>query len=393
MRRLEREEGNVVVAVMIVTLMLALGMAAFATVGTQTRESRVERVRESAFNLTEGALNAQAFIIGRLGPGSIARQYPVSCPAVPASALCPDPASIGTSFDGTQQADYGGGQTTWATSVRDNGSGDFYDAAVVDSQPTLDANGDNQVWVRSTATVHGETRTVVALVKVEARQIEFPRHAISAGHFSTSNNGNKVIVDSTGSLGLAVRCSTPAPSASCLDYPPDKGQVTPPSNVFLGYASATAISADDLQGLEELADANGTHYTGCPSNPNGTVVVIDAGDCAYNNSAPAAAGASRCCNTATAPGILIIKNGTVAINGNIEFHGIVYGVNQQATTGNVVSIGGTAIIRGGVTVDGAGGVATGASGGNLVFAPRAFDQARSFGTASIVQNTWRELRP
>ena len=42
-------------------------------------------------------------------------------------------------------------------------------------------------------------------------------------------------------------------------------------------------------------------------------------------------------------------------------------------------------------VDGNGGVLAGSSGTNIVFDPRAFDGARSFGTAGIVQNTWREI--
>src|SRR5690606_36029054 len=121
------EDGSVVVAVVALTLMLVIGFGTYSVVGTQTRLSGEERVRESAFNLAEGALNAQTFVIGRLGPGSLARGYPERCPDSADSPLCPDPARLAESFDPALQTDYANGQTSWSTWVRDNGSGPFYD--------------------------------------------------------------------------------------------------------------------------------------------------------------------------------------------------------------------------------------------------------------------------
>ena len=380
--RLRDERGSVVVAVVALSLMLVLGFATYAAVGTQTRLSANERVRESAFNLAEGALNAQTFVIGRLGPGSLSRVYPEACPSQTEPLLCPDPARIADSYTPAVQADYGN-TTTWATTVRDNGSGAFYDANV-DSQPRWDANKDNQMWVRATGTVQGKSRTLVALVAVEVRPVEFPRYALTAGSFVTSNSGNKTLIDTTGSLGIAVRCSEP-PESACLDYEVNKGQVSP-NNYQLNYPNPAAISADDLAGLEELAQANGTYHTGCPVSPAGAVVVVESGNCVYDDSVPA-----PCCNTADAPGIFIVKNGTFSLNGNLVFRGIVYARNEQGSSGLVVMMGGTAVIRGGVLVDGAGGVTSGSSGLNVVFDPKPFDGARSFGTAGIVQNTWREI--
>lgn len=381
-RRLKDETGSVVVAVVVLTLMLVLGFATYAAVDTQTRLSATERVRESAFNLTEGALNAQTFVIGRLGPGSLNRVYPAECPSAAEPLLCPDPERIADSYTPAVQADYGN-TTTWTTTVRDNGSGAFYDSSV-DTQPRWDSNRDNQVWVRATGTVGGRSRTLVALVAVEARPVEFPRYALTAGSFVTTNNGNKTIIDTGGSLGIAVRCAQ-APESACLDYEVNKGQVSP-NNYQLNYPNPTAISADDLAGLEELAQASGTYYASCPANPTGGVVVVESGNCSYNNSVPGA-----CCNTADAPGIFIVKNGSFSLNGNLEFRGIVYALNQQGTSQSVVLLGGTALIRGGVMVDGPGKVSAGSSGLNVVYDPRPFDGARSFGTAGIVQNTWREI--
>ncbi|MEX2196451.1 MAG: hypothetical protein WD844_14295 [Thermoleophilaceae bacterium] len=384
-RRLAHDEdGSVVVAVVALTLMLVLGFATYSAVGTQTRLSGEERVRESAFNLGEGALNAQAFVIGRLGPGSLSRDYPDACPSATEPTLCPDPDRMEESFDAGLQADYAGGLTTWATSVRDNSSGAFYDDSV-DSQPAWDANEDNQVWVRATANVRGKTRTLVALVQVESRPVQFPRYAVTAGKFSTTNNGNKLIVNTSGSLGIAVRCAEAPESTSCMDYEVNKGQVSP-NNYQLSYPNPTAISTDDLVGLEELAQANGTYFEECPANPSGAVVVVESGDCFYNNSVPGA-----CCNTEAAPGIFIVKDGTFSLGGNLEFRGIIYALNQQESSGHVISLQGTSAILGAAMVDGNGGISAGSSGTNIVFDPAAFDGAKSFGTAGIVQNTWREI--
>ena len=389
LRRLLRDEdGSVVVAVIGLTLMLILGIATYSTVGTQTRLSAGDRVRESSFNLAEGALNAQTFIIGRLGPGNAQVEYPPQCTTSSTEPLCPTPATLQQSFSGTLQRDYADGQATWTTEVRDNGTGDFYDSSARNG-PRRDVNGDNQMWVRSEAVVRGKRRAIVALVRVEARAVTFPRYALLAGGFATTNSGNKVIINATGSLGIAVRCSTP-PKSPCLDYQPAKRQLEP-NNYELSYPQQTAISTDDLAGLEELARASGTYYSGCPANPNGLVVMVEAGNCAYDDSAPGINGAN-CCNTPSAPGVFVVKNGTLSLTGNIDFFGIVYALNHQATTASVVTIGGTASVRGGVLVDGNGKVAAGASGDDIIYDPNPFNSARSFGTAGIVQNTWREIK-
>src|SRR5947208_12453069 len=92
------------------------------------------------------------------------------------------------------------------------------------------------------------------------------------------------------------------------------------------------------------------HAHGCPANPSGRVVFIENGNCSWNDSA------GPCCNSATAPGLLIVNNGTISLNGNIAYWGVVYGANAQHTTGTVVSLGGTVTIEGAVAVDGDGGV-------------------------------------
>ena len=121
------------------------------------------------------------------------------------------------------------------------------------------------------------------------------------------------------------------------------------------------------------------------------MVYIKSGNCEFNDSAPAAPGQTKCCNTADKPGLLIVANGTLKLLGNITYHGLIYMPNQQNSPGAVVTTGGTALINGGVTIDGPGGLAAGSSGLNVQFNPRAFDQIHTIGTAGVVQNTWREI--
>ena len=96
-------------------------------------------------------------------------------------------------------------------------------------------------------------------------------------------------MNSTGSaLGIAVRCALP-PQSACINLDPSKGpQLQPPTNFHNNYPNQSALDdADGLQALEDVARANGTYYATCPANPNGKVVVVEnAGDCKYTNSAP-----------------------------------------------------------------------------------------------------------
>jgi hypothetical protein len=405
-RDMRREEGNVlVISMMVLMLMLAIGLSTLATVHTQTDVSKKERERESTFNLTEAVLNAQTFVLGRLGTGNLNKPFPVQCESTSApdpASLCPGPQEIANSYDGGSQPDFDVAGTSWTTVVRDNTGGNFYDPAIEAqcTQPEsaeclesrFDENGDRQMWVKSTAVVRGKTRSIVALIKVEDRPIIFPQYSLSAGFFFTTNNGNKEIVNASGSLGVGVRCDDPPPSTNCLGYSTAKGQLSPAgAYTFLEDSNDTAISDADLQGLEDYARASGTYYESCPADPNGAVVFIKSGDCEFNNSSPAVTGEAKCCNSEDKPGLLIIANGTLKLLGSITYHGLTYMPNQQNSSGAVVTTGGTALIEGGVTIDGPGGLAAGSSGLNIKFHSGAFEQVHTIGTAGVMQNTWREM--
>jgi Tfp pilus assembly protein PilX len=83
----------VVTAIFVMTLMVSLGLASFAFVDTETRQSGNERVNESSFNLSEGALGSQAFVMAGKWPGSASTAWDVNGCSSSGSAKpeqCPD---------------------------------------------------------------------------------------------------------------------------------------------------------------------------------------------------------------------------------------------------------------------------------------------------------------
>jgi hypothetical protein len=423
MKRLRDDERGMVIvtAVMLLLIMVSIGLAVLSQVDTQTSQSRVERERESAFNLAEAALSAQTFVLGRRGTGTATIQHPTSCSTSASSDFyCPADAQLMRSYNGSGQVDFDTA-TTWRTWVRDDADPStgapvlFWDDAYLantnwaryDKGGTF-VNGvsvpNRRVWVRAEATVRGKTRALIAYVRIEDKAVNFPQYAVLAGSVRGQNNGNKTLVNSTGSpLGVGVRCADPPPSADCIDLSPTKGPQLVPANHFeLNIPGNNAnvppdnpaIDSDALQSLEDVAKASGTYYgSGCPANPNGDVVVIEnATNCLWNNSAPAAAGRSKCCNSPTNPGLLVIKKGAVNFGGNIEFYGIIYNANLDNSTGTkLIETSGTSAIWGAAIVDGRGGVWAGSSGNNIMYDPTAFANINAVGTAGVVQNTWREI--
>lgn len=380
-----------VIAMLLMTLMMGVGLAAYAFVDQQTNASASEREREVSFNLTEQLLAAQVYLLSRdwpgtggviSGPNPTIQPYPTNCTTGVVSSRCPNAATITSRFAGPDVA----AGITWSTKVRDNQSPNvnYYDDAVTQGQPPYDANGDDKLWVRAQAIVRGKRRTLIGLVKIDRVAEDFPKSAIIAGKFGTNNNGKKVIVTTNGH-SVRVRCNVPAKS-SCLDYPPGKDQIKPDTSQ-LNYQGGDALSNEQLQRLRERAIAEGTWYATCPSNPNGSLVFVESGSCSYNNSnAP-------CCNSLAAPGVFVIYSGTFSMSGNIEFHGLIYAANRGNLTGNVVSNTGTSRIVGAVTIDRQGGLLIGSSGhpDNLEVNPNVFNNVIGYANAGVLQNTWREI--
>jgi hypothetical protein len=102
-------------------------------------------------------------------------------------------------------------------------------------------------------------------------------------------------------------------------------------------------------------------------------------------------GSNNTYNTATAPGVLVIENGTLTLGGTSNFYGLIYMVNKQGSSGSVVTIGGNAAIQGSVNIDGLGGITAGSSKTNLIYDPRATGLLRGSTGAAINRGTVRVL--
>ena len=393
-RRLRDDRGSTIVtAMMVMFVLVAFATALAAFVDSDQADSRRERERESSFNLTEGVLNAQIYQLSTRWPSATADEspYPVACNAGSAQADCPNGSAIQSNF---ATVDHNSATTQWETQVRDNGgtSPNFWSDDLLTTQPAYDANGDNFVWVRASALVRGHRRAIVALVEAENVTLSFPRAALVAGHFQVSNNGNTVIIDTNGESNqftpgdIVVRCAIG--SSGCAGYDSGKGQVEP-DTVDSNPAQPRALSVEVLDQLRERAKAEGNYYARCaPSlagnQPGELVFMEDASGCQYN--------ANAVYNTVTKPGYVVIARGAIGpINGTATFHGILYHANLDDRPDYVLTLGGNVSVYGAVVIDGRGGLEAGSSKVNLVYDPNVFAGFKAFGTAGIVQNTFREL--
>jgi hypothetical protein len=116
------------------------------------------------------------------------------------------------------------------------------------------------------------------------------------------------------------------------------------------------------------------------------VFMENANDCEYN--------ANAVYNTAAKPGYVVIARGTIAkTNGTADFHGIIYHANLDNVATTVITLTGNISIFGSIVIDGPGGLSAGSSKVNLVYDPNVFNGFKAFGTAGIVQNTFREITP
>lgn len=408
-RRLAQDEGGwaLVTALMLMVVMVIAGTSLLAAVDTQTSSSRVERQRETAFNLAEAALNAQLFALSRdwAGKGmaanaaanTAANPYPAWCTPASTSSRCPSSPALTSAFASTDAAG-----ATWNTTVRDDGASPldtFYSEDAIASQPGYDANKNGKLWVRAQATARGRTRTIVALVQAQQQEEDILHAAVAAGRLNLTNDGNKPLIDGGGPV--MVRCAMVAndPNGPCLGQEFGSGRfkdqpdlmeflqtqipgTTPVSNTAMG----PAMTPDALARLKARAIADGTYFQTCdPTKLSGDVVWVVQGACA----APAGN-----INSPDKPGMLILEKGTISVTAQTDFYGVVYAVNAGSPpiSGPVVTVHANGVIHGGVLVDGPGVVEVGSSSSNVVYTPNAFKAVESYGTAGVIQNTWREIK-
>jgi hypothetical protein len=421
-RRLPREDGwALVTAMMVMSTMLFIGLAAIAFVDTESRSSGRERQAEARLNLTEGALATELYQLSHDWPTASPGFDDCTETSTPASApRCFTVAQLKANY---QQVDFSLGPK-WKVQVRDDagaapanpgvcdpsasGMGGYYNDSIL-AGANYDANRNCQLWVRAEGTLRGSKRVVVAKVRVDTRPVQFPIAPFVSGSFNTGNNsGSKVIVDGAGQTGQ-VRCDSS--TSGCVDFA--SGQLTQPGSVASDQGlSDNVVDPAMVEALRATAKQNGSYYstatpgkTTCPADPSGAVVFVEDLSCSYQ--------AGAVVNGTTKQGIFIINRGTLEISGNREWWGAIYLVNAQGcgtvTTGPcinssaghkdvVAEITGTVTVHGGIFVDGKGRLTLGSSGNsgtgnlpNLMYDPSVFPPLQAYGTAGIIQNTWREL--
>ena len=397
-KRLRLEDGwALVTAIMVMGMMMAIGLAALSYVDTEQRQSGVERVTESSFNLGESVLDLQAGVLSRAWPGSAAAAYPPECTSGGGGTRCPSAAALAQ----ITGPDFAAGSFNWSTRVRDNGatSAQHYNSTT-DAQPcfgpngaqislgpcTWDANGDNQMWVRSRATVRGRTRTMVARVTIDRYQEQFPRAAITAGSFKIQpgtpgplitttdpNTGEKVpIIVRCGPLNNPVRNSAP-----CVDYKKDS-QVA--GEIQSQPSAGPALSPEALQRLRATAIAQNWYYPTCPVNPPGPLVFVESGNCGAASLPP---------TTPTSFGTYIQVKGSIQAGG--AYYGLIYLAEVQDPDGLGVKLFLTRDFVGAIAIDNNGQFVFESGATRFRYDARALNDLVSYGASGIVKSSWREL--
>jgi Tfp pilus assembly protein PilX len=409
-KRLSGERGSALVAAMLVmSTILALGLAMMSQVDGQSRQSGSERGRESTFNWAESVLNAQTFTVANYWPAASDKRV-MDCSWSGAGAptasngdvnACPDPTVISNSFTGNVDVKRGG---TWSTKVRDDlGSSQCedspakncsytWDDATSLTNPNWDSNGDDMIWLRAEGTVNKDRRVVVALVRIQNDPLNLPQSVIVAGSLGVKG-GNKTFVSQNGS-SISLRCQ-PLTDSDCYSEQKPGVNVQGPGSKQAGYDDGGHVmTADELDAMRTKARSIQRYYpTGtCPSSAagfSGAVVFIEnMAQCPINhgwqiNPPP------------SPPGILIVNQGTIRFNGNADFWGLIYMVNNQGFGPSDPALFdgiGNGNLHGALFVDGNGRVDNQGSF-TLDYDATPLNNLTTFGATGIVPNSFREIRP
>jgi Tfp pilus assembly protein PilX len=427
MSRIAGEERGwvMVVAMATLALMIVIGLAILSVADTQSQQSRKQRERDSAFNMAEAALGNQVYVLSRNWPGSSANAFNTACNegTTGASNQCPVDAQLRANF---AQADPIAGTTTqvdytlapnWSTAIYDDAtcSSVDYSKYYVETLTSCvgvnhyDANGNNQVWVRASATVRGHQRVLVGRAEVQKITLPFPRFVVQSNNLHIKNGG---VATGTGG-DIELRC-TGGYIAACADYP--AASVSPGSTTF-GYTGTSALSASLQAALKATSKAEG-HYckiptsatdansvstgftcdaSGCPStlgnttgSGNGWIVWADGptAQCKYTGNTQY--------NSAAHPGAAIIGQGPgwFEIQGSADFYGVFYAINRlNLASPALLQWHGNGAVHGAVAADGNGSIDMCCSSkANFTFDANALGGLQVNGAAGIVQNTWRQIQ-
>lgn len=412
-------------ALVLLTVMMGLGLGLLFLTDSQQKASGREQASESAFNVAEGALNAQISQLSHSWPGKeplspeAPGYIPPSCTASTTTATngCPDKGSLEVGYPNISpvacpagmQADPWGSSTTnqWTTYVRDDIASkegekwtvEPFNSATEQGQVRWDKNEDGKVWVRSVGVIQCRLVTIVTLVSEQLITATFPSSALDANWFTTSNKGNKVIINTEGNAAqpaeVSMRCAGKT-LLECTEYRP--GQVKPETTkINTGSGEAHAISTSELEGLKKVAISQNTFFPRgaekCPTSAaaaSGLPVYVE-GLCELRFKK------GDVINSATSPGFLVLVSGTFELTGGAEFFGTVYARDAQQSPAAVVTLQGTSKLTGSILVDEAGGIQFGSSGNgnqeneNFVYNSKSTEELKTFAGASATRNSFRVL--
>jgi Tfp pilus assembly protein PilX len=406
MRPLRDENGFVLVtAIILLVVMLGLGIALVAFTNSQQSAAAREQASEVAFNVAEAALNAQISQLSHKWPSTAAlgEQYPTctpttststnGCPSAPSLAAAYPTAGSSTCPAGTKTEAWGSSLANpWTTYVREDYEGSqYFNSDVEEGLPNW-ANGRNQLWVRAVGVAQCHFVTLVSLVSRQEIPATFPEEAAVANWFETSNAGKKLIVDTKGNAqqngAVSMRCEAPHEEPNCKEWEKSKEQVSPDTTGAAPTPSPT-FSTAQLEALREQAEAEGTYFStahGCPSSLEqltGMPTYVE-GPCNLSFNGGTA-------NSEASPGFLVLLNGTLRLNANGQFFGVIYAANKQESSGVVVEIHGCNKVTGGIDVDGPGGISFGSCKDNFVYDPTAIKNLKLYAGAAGTRNSFRVL--
>jgi Tfp pilus assembly protein PilX len=363
-RDIGSEQGGwaVVTAIVLLSVMLIMGLGLLALVDTQAKRSGKERVNDSTFNLAEGALNAEAFLISRSWPST-----------APAATTCSTTAAINGDINTSSAIqkilvasfgahDYAAG-ATWKVNVCDdtNSSADTWSDTKLGSASGYDQNANGKVWIRAQTTVHGQKRAVAAMIVVQRPPLLPSNYAVLGGGFSNeltwaSNqltagallspllsgllSQNKMI---NGTIG--VRCGL---SSGCIEGAFTALSATPLKTLLLAnntvhYGSDAALSEDALDGLRNQAKTDGTWVQTVAAN--GSCIPAGAGSGSIVFVEEVGDGRNDYCTISTTSNpsyrMVVVNNGRLKVQGTGTVTAVVYGANHQR-----VALGDDRIARG-----------------------------------------------
>jgi hypothetical protein len=411
MHRARAEDGVVMVtAIAVVTIVLALVFGLTLMSENQQTASARETASEQAFNLAEAAFNAQ---VGELsskwpGPETKSGEVPVSCTEATSTAgnFCPTSASINQGYPaslspakcpaGAPTEAWGSPLTNrWTTYVRDDleGAPLFNSPAEKEALP-YDANGNERLWVRAVGVVRCTMVSMITLVARQQVTLNFPKKSVAGNWFKVTNEGKKVIVNTAGEppVGqpgeISMRCEGVA-AGHCEEWSKEKEQVSPNTTGAVATPPVT-LNEEQLAAMKAQAQAAGTFRSGASGTCPTTLEQVS-GLPAYIEGCGELQMTGGVGNSQAKPGFLVLADGTLTLKGNAEFWGVIYARNPSNLTGAVVTLGGTAQVRGAINVDGDGGIEFGSSKANLIYEPKAILELKTYAGATPTRNTFRVL--